>query len=95
VDIHHIDARGMGGTGLQDVIENLMALCRYHHNLHGDKKLEKNWLRKLHQEVIKKRMMKLTRESAIKEGMSSTEFLEKLQERVEILKNRNNQIDKL
>ena len=32
-DIHHLDARGMGGdkTGEKDRIENLMALCREHH----------------------------------------------------------------
>jgi 5-methylcytosine-specific restriction endonuclease McrA len=34
VDVHHIDARGMGGdpTGRKDVIENLVALCRRCHN---------------------------------------------------------------
>ena len=37
-DVHHIDARGMGGdpTGKKDVIENLMGLCRKHHDLYGD-----------------------------------------------------------
>jgi len=37
-DIHHIDARGMGGDpqGIKDVIENLMALCREHHGEYGD-----------------------------------------------------------
>ena len=31
VDIHHIEARGMGGSKTKDVIENLMALCRSCH----------------------------------------------------------------
>ena len=31
VDIHHLKNRGMGGSKIQDYIENLMALCRYHH----------------------------------------------------------------
>jgi 5-methylcytosine-specific restriction endonuclease McrA len=36
VDIHHIDARGMGGSKLKDFIENLMALCRDCHVKYGD-----------------------------------------------------------
>ena len=36
VDIHHIEARGMGGTGKKDDIENLMALCRSCHVQYGD-----------------------------------------------------------
>lgn len=32
VDIHHIDARGMGGSGERDFIENLFGLCREHHD---------------------------------------------------------------
>jgi 5-methylcytosine-specific restriction endonuclease McrA len=32
VDIHHINARGMGGS-LKDYIENLVALCRLCHNM--------------------------------------------------------------
>ncbi len=40
VDIHHIDARGMGGDpkGLKYRIENLQACCRECHNERGDKK---------------------------------------------------------
>jgi len=30
-DIHHIDARGMGGSKTKDVIENLVALTRDEH----------------------------------------------------------------
>jgi len=38
VDIHHIEARGMGGDPQRkkDVIDNLMALCRDCHNKYGD-----------------------------------------------------------
>lgn len=38
VDIHHIDARGMGGDpqGKKDAIDNLMAVCRECHNAYGD-----------------------------------------------------------
>ena len=44
VDVHHIEGRGKG----MDVIENLMALCRLHHNAaHG---LEKTYL---HKDVLK------------------------------------------
>lgn len=31
VDIHHIKARGMGGSKKKDFIENLIALCRSCH----------------------------------------------------------------
>lgn len=37
-DIHHISARGMGGSTQKNFIENLMALCRDCHDLYGDKK---------------------------------------------------------
>ena len=32
VDVAHIDHRGMGGSKTKDYIENLMGLCRTHHN---------------------------------------------------------------
>lgn len=38
VDIHHIVARGMGGSKHRDHIDNLMALCRACHVEYGDKK---------------------------------------------------------
>lgn len=50
VDIHHIDARGMGGdpTGSKDVFGNLMALCRVCHDTYGDISDLKHKLRKIH-----------------------------------------------
>ena len=51
VDIHHIDARGMGGDpqGKKDVIENLMALCREHHDEYGDDPELIETLRRIHE----------------------------------------------
>jgi 5-methylcytosine-specific restriction endonuclease McrA len=46
VDIHHIDARGMGGTK-KDNINNLMALCRECHLYYGDKKEFKDYLKNI------------------------------------------------
>jgi 5-methylcytosine-specific restriction endonuclease McrA len=50
VDIHHIEARGMGGTKdpKANSIENLMALCRSCHEYYGDKKQYKNYLKGIH-----------------------------------------------
>lgn len=49
-DIHHIQCRGMGGDpqGKKDVIENLMGLCREHHDQHGDVPSKREWLREVH-----------------------------------------------
>jgi len=49
-DIHHVEARGMGGnpTGSKDVIENLQALCRSCHIYFGDKKQYKDYLKETH-----------------------------------------------
>ena len=55
IDIHHIEARGMGGSKTKDVIENLMALCREHHEQFGDKKQYKEWLTKIHMRKISSR----------------------------------------
>ena len=54
VDIHHIDARGMGGSGERDTIENLMALCRDCHLNMGDKKQFKEQLKSIHLSHIDK-----------------------------------------
>ena len=50
VDIHHIDASGMGGdpTKSKDVIENLQALCRECHDKYGDIKQFKDKLKSIH-----------------------------------------------
>ena len=52
VDIHHIEARGIGGSKQADNIENLMALCREDHLKYGDKKQHKEWLKDIHQERL-------------------------------------------
>jgi len=54
VDIHHIEARGMGGSKHADTIDNLMALCRKHHEMYGDRKQWKDWLQKVHDLKIKR-----------------------------------------
>jgi len=51
--LHHIEARGMGGTKTKDTIENLMALCRGHHVQFGDKKQHKEMLIEVHNNFIK------------------------------------------
>jgi hypothetical protein len=52
VDIHHIEARGMGGTNKADAIENLMGLCREHHLQYGDKKQYMEFLKDLHKQKL-------------------------------------------
>lgn len=47
-DIHHIEARGMGGSKEKDTIDNLMALCRKCHIEYGDISSLKGELKKLH-----------------------------------------------
>jgi 5-methylcytosine-specific restriction endonuclease McrA len=53
VDIHHIVARGMGGSKNKDQINNLMALCRTCHEKMGDKKGYMDFLINRHQEKIR------------------------------------------
>jgi len=53
VDIHHIKARGMGGTKKQDTIENLMALCRQCHERYGDKKQHTDELQNIHNNYLR------------------------------------------
>jgi len=55
VDIHHIDARGMGGGKTKDTIENLMALCRGCHVEYGDKKDHKEFLKKKHDACLERK----------------------------------------
>lgn len=52
-DIHHIDARGMGGSYLKDFIENLMALCRECHEKYGDKTKYMSFLKDIHITFLK------------------------------------------
>lgn len=52
VDIHHIHARGMGGSKLRDYIENLQALCRECHNKYGDKNQFLLFLKKAHEQAM-------------------------------------------
>lgn len=47
-DIHHINARGMGGSKHKDVIENLMGATRFIHNLYGDITKYKEFLTEVH-----------------------------------------------
>jgi 5-methylcytosine-specific restriction endonuclease McrA len=51
-DIHHIHARGMGGSKQADNIENLMALCRNCHIDYGDKKQYIEFLNEIHNKKI-------------------------------------------
>jgi len=53
VDINHIDARGMGGSKEKDNIENLQALCRSCHETYGDKKQFKEFLKNIHNNLLK------------------------------------------
>lgn len=58
-DIHHIDARGMGGSKKKDVIENLQAVCRGCHIEYGDKKQHKEFLKKVHKRYMCRNQRKL------------------------------------
>ena len=51
-DIHHIEARGMGGSKDKDTIENLMALTRGEHEKFGDKKQYIDYLKSIHGNFI-------------------------------------------
>ena len=52
VDIHHIEARGMGGDKNADNINNLMALCRQCHIVMGDTKTHMQYLKSKHKEKL-------------------------------------------
>jgi hypothetical protein len=52
VDIHHIKARGMGGSKDKDEIDNLMAVCRSCHLEYGDKKQWVDFLTDKHKEKL-------------------------------------------
>jgi len=55
-DIHHIDARGMGGRRSADAIENLICLTREEHVFFGDIKKYKDWLRRVHNHFTETRI---------------------------------------
>lgn len=55
VDIHHIRARGMGGSKKKDDITNLMALCRNCHIQYGDIQELIETLQELHDKILEKR----------------------------------------
>jgi len=50
VDVHAIECDGMGGRPSKSThkIENLIALCRYHHENLGDRKQFKVYLKEVH-----------------------------------------------
>ena len=47
-EIHHIEARGMGGRASMDFIENLMCLTRQWHDYFGDVPEWKDELKEVH-----------------------------------------------
>ena len=53
-DIHHIKARGLGGSKCMDYIENLICLCRDCHNRAERDKQFNTYCRIQHLENIKK-----------------------------------------
>ena len=53
VDIHHIEARGMGGSKSKDYIENLAALCRLCHDKAGANKDFNKTIKKHHLNWLK------------------------------------------
>jgi hypothetical protein len=54
VDIHHLEARCMGGSKNADRIENLMALTREEHELYGDKTKYLEYLKQVHADFMAK-----------------------------------------
>tara|TARA_R110002096_G_scaffold301389_4_gene496296 strand:+ start:1050 stop:1331 length:282 start_codon:yes stop_codon:yes gene_type:complete len=55
VDIHHIEARGMGGSKKADTIENLQAVCRECHLMYGDKTTYIELLKDIHNAKLTQR----------------------------------------
>ena len=58
VDIHHIKARGMGGSKHRDNVENLMALDMDCHERLGDKKKYMDFLIDTHMEFLSRKSSK-------------------------------------
>lgn len=53
-DIHHMDARGMGGSKTKDYFEILQAVCRPCHIKYGDKTKHKEQLKEIHLNYMKR-----------------------------------------
>ena len=58
VDVHHIEARGMGGSKTKDTPENLMGLCRSCHDQFGDVPETKMYLQTIHERHLRLRGFK-------------------------------------
>lgn len=52
VDVHHIKARGMGGSKLLDTPDNLIGLCRLHHDEAEAGRITKAQLRQRVKEIL-------------------------------------------
>lgn len=52
-DVHHIKARGMGGTKRVYGRDDIMLLCRKHHEEYGDKKQYMDMLTEIHQKFTR------------------------------------------
>ena len=48
VDVNHIDARGMGGSKTKDYLENLVGMCRKHHDDFEAGRIDEDELRQVH-----------------------------------------------
>lgn len=46
-DLHHIEQKGIGGSKTKDTIENIIPLCRKHHNDAHANVLTKDYLKNL------------------------------------------------
>lgn len=51
-DVHHISARGMGGSKEKDFIENLMGLCRADHDRAENQTFSEFYLNTIHLRFI-------------------------------------------
>ncbi len=62
VDIHHIDARGMGGTNRIETIQEIMGICRHHHIKYGDRTQYIDFLRYCHIKAMQERNVSFNHE---------------------------------
>ncbi|QZT38700.1 HNH endonuclease [Halosquirtibacter xylanolyticus] len=53
-DVHHLEARGMGGSKDKDYIENLMGLCRFCHDKAHEHRSFNDKLKHKHQYILKR-----------------------------------------